>query len=287
MTTPRNRADDRIAAWTAATDRPIPAFAGRSPRRRGTGRLVVLTTVAVFILVGLVVGAVLTGGRVQKSTLEMAPSADLAMSAARALATAPGVSYTLTIATTDGGNSLGIRSSGDIDFEGGRFAGTADSGPDGPFMLLFGGPRSGALVKAGGLFVQTEGGPWVSVPNPNTQLDPFMDPVGMSNALANVLDVSFVDPEVRTAPCGTTTCRQVGVAVPAAALFALEKAFLGDSISPPPPDLQPVVAQALIDPSTGWLVGIETQTAAGTTTIHITLGLTRRDPAPAISPPIP
>jgi hypothetical protein len=287
MTTPRNRAEDHLAAWATATDRPVPAFAGRSSRRRGAGRRLVLAAVAVLVLVGLVVGAVLTGGGTQKPTLESAPSAELAMSAARALATAPGVHYTLTIATTDGGNSLGIRSSGDIDFVGGRFAGTADSGPDGQFMLLFGGPRSGALVKAGGLFVQTEGGPWVAVPNPNTQLDPFMDPDRLSNALVNVLEASLVDPEIRTAPCGTTTCRQVGVAVPAAALFALETALLGDGISPPPADLRPVVAQALIDPATGFLAGLETQTTAGTTTIHITLGLTRLDPAPVISPPIP
>jgi hypothetical protein len=287
MTTPRTRADDRIAAWTAATDRPIPSFAGHSSRRRGTGRLVVLATVAVLVLVGLVVGVVLTGGRTQQPALESPPSAELAMSAARALATAPGVHYELTIATTDSGNSLGIRSSGDIDFEGRRFAGTADSGPGGQSMLLFGGPRSGALVRAGGLFVQTEGGPWVSVPNPNTQLDPFMDRDLLSNALVRVLEASLIDPEIRTAPCGTATCRQVGVAVPTGALFALETALLGDGISAPPADLRPIVAQALIDPATGFLVGLETQTAAGTTNIHITLGLTRLDPAPAISPPIP
>jgi hypothetical protein len=67
---------------------------------------------------------------------------------------------------------------------------------------------------------------------------------------------------------------------------ALETASFGDSIGAPPPDLGPVVVELLIDPASGFLTSLETDTNAGTTPIYITLELTRLDPAPEISPPI-
>ena len=45
--------------------------------------------------------------------------------------------------------------------------------------------------------------------------------------------------------------------------------------------------ELLIDPATGFLTSLETHTNAGTTPIYLTLGLTRLDTAPEISPPIP
>jgi hypothetical protein len=180
----------------------------------------------------------------------------------------------------------GLRSVGQIDLVEDRFAGTADAGPGGQSMLMFGGPSSGAVVKAGGMFVQTEGGPWVRS-EANPQFDALTNRAVVSQAFVTALGPSEVDPAIRTAPCGTMTCRLIAVTMPRAALFALERAVFGDAIGEPPADLGPVVVQALIDPTSGFLIGLETQTTAGTTTIHITLGLTRLDPAPAISPPIP
>jgi hypothetical protein len=193
----------------------------------------------------------------------------------------------LDIQVTQGGVTQGIRSFGDIDLAGGRFSGTANDGPTGQGMLLFGGPSNGALVKSGGLFVQTEGEPWVAVPNANTLLDAFMQPVTLSDALSAAVGSSSIDPAIRSAPCGTAACRMVTLDLPTPALAALETALFGDGIGPPPPDLGPIVVELLIDPATGFLTGLATHAQAGTTPIYITLALTRLDPAPAISPPIP
>jgi hypothetical protein len=250
-------------------------------------RLILLGAVTVLVLVGVALGAVLIGGTPKKSDLETAPSADLAMTAAHEIATAPGVHYALDIQVTYDGATQGLRSFGEIDFQHGRFAGTANDGPSGQGMLLFGGPTNGELVRADGLFVQTEGEPWVAVPSPSTQLDAFMQPVRLSNALAAALDASTIDTAIHSAKCGTATCRLITVDLPPTALLALETALFGDGVSPPPPDLGPIVVELLIDPATGFLTSLETHTNAGTTPIYITLELTRLDPAPKISPPVP
>jgi hypothetical protein len=286
MTEPTDRADDRLRAWATATDRPVPAFAARVTRRGGLSRVVALATVMVLVLVALVAGVVLTGGGSRKASLDTAPSAELAMGAAQAIATTPGVHYTLTVAVSDGGINQVLRSSGDIDFAGDRFAGTADAGPDGQTMLMFGGPASGAVIKAGGMFVQTENGPWVPVP-PNPQFDALTNRTVLSRAFVRALSVSEVDPAIRTAPCGSTTCRLVSVAIPKAAFFVLEQAVFGDAISEPPVDLAPIVIDVLIDPATGSLAGLETQTTAGTTSSHIQLALTKPATVLEISPPTP
>jgi hypothetical protein len=127
----------------------------------------------------------------------------------------------------------------------------------------------------------------VAVPEASSQLDAFMQPVRLSDAFVAALDASSIDPEIRSAKCGTSTCRLVTLDLPATALFAFETALLGDNVSPPPPDLGPVVVELLIDPATGFLTSLETHSKAGTTPIYITLGLTRLDAAPEISPPIP
>lgn len=286
MTSSRDRADDRLAAWAAATDRPVPAFNRRRSRRRGM-RVVILTALTVLVLVGIAVGAVLTGSPKTTTTLETAPSADLAIKAAHEIATAPGVHYELDVQVTYDSVTQGIRSFGEIDFQHGRFAGTANDGPTGQGMLLFGGPTNGEVVKADGLYVQTEGEPWVAVPEATSQLDAFMQPVRLSDAFVAALEASTIDPEIRSAKCGPTTCRLVTLDLPPAALSALETALLGDGVIPPPPDLGPIAVELLIDPATGFLTSLETHTNAGTTPIYLTLGLTRLDTAPEISPPIP
>ncbi len=286
MNDPRTPADDRLDTWAAATDRPIPTFVAPSTRRRGRG-VAILALTTVVVLAGVVVAVVITGGSPQKSSFETAPSAELALTAAQAIAMAPGVHYALSLAVKESGFDSGFRSTGDIDFGGHRFSGVADGGAPGQSMLLFGGPSSGAVIDAGGLFVKTENGPWVAVPGGDPQVDAFMQPARLSNALVAAVQSSAIDPEIRSARCGTATCRQVGIALPKPALFALETALFGGAVSEPPPDLGPIVVQLLIDPSTGFLTGLETQTTAGATSIHITLGLTRLDPAPSIAPPLP
>ena len=160
-----------------------------STRARGFG--VGLRFVAAAVLVGLAVQACAFG--TAESPQARDPRA-LADSAARAIATAPGVHYSLSIATAPDQGGLG--SEGDIAFDGRRFSGTADGGPGG-WMLFFGGPASGALVVADGLFVRTENGPWEPQPPRVEQaafLDKLMDRTGLSEAIASTFKASQIDP---------------------------------------------------------------------------------------------
>ena len=102
--------------------------------------------------------------------------------------------YELDVQVTYDSVTQGIRSFGEIDFQHGRFAGTANDGPTGQGMLLFGGPTNGEVVKADGLYVQTEGEPWVAVPEATSQLDAFMQPVRLSDAFVAALEASTMIP---------------------------------------------------------------------------------------------
>jgi len=212
----------------------------------------------------------------------------LAVSAAQAIARAPGVRYSVSISTNFGGGAGrgGIASNGIIDFETRRFSGTADAGPVGGFMLLFGGPSHGAVIIADGLFVQTEGGPWErQPPAPTTMLDPFLDRAGLSTAVATAFAASRFDPALRTAPCGAETCRVVGLILPPAALLSLAAYATGGNIQELPPDLGPVAVDLSLDGS-GFPVRMETRLTAGPAVTTVTLQLARLDPAPAVAPPI-
>jgi len=211
----------------------------------------------------------------------------LALSAAGAIGTAPGVAYSVSISTAfnDGGRRGGIESKGKIDFETGRFSGTADGG--GGFMLLFGGPSNGAVVIADGLFVKTEAGPWErQPPDQATRLAPFMDRAGLSKALATAFAASQIDPAIRAAPCGAETCQVVGLLVPPPALVGLASYAFGAGAMELPPDLGPVAVDLYLNGS-GFPVRMETRLTAGPAVTTVTLQLARLDPAPAIAPPIP
>ena len=60
-----------------------------------------LAGVAVLVLAALVAAVMLVGGGDRKAPLDTTPSAELADGAARALATAPGMRYALTVAVTE------------------------------------------------------------------------------------------------------------------------------------------------------------------------------------------
>jgi hypothetical protein len=285
MNAPRSRADDQLEAWTQATTRPVPVFAARPERRRRSSVLTLVGIMAV-VIVGLVAGAYIVGGRDGTQTQD---PAQLAASAAAGIATAPGVGYSFSIATKfgDGSGTLGIRSDGKIDFERRRFSGTADGGAPGATMLMFGGPNSGAVIIADGTFVKTEAGPWERQPDlATTDLDPFMDGARMSETVASVFAASRIDPAIRVAPCGAVTCQVVGMTLPPAALASLASATFGERASAPPPDLIPAEMDLYVDPS-GFPVRMETRLTAGTTVTTVALQLTRLDPPPAIAPPIP
>ena len=239
-----------------------------------------------MVFVGLLVGACGFGGS------EASPAQDpktLAVSAAQAIARAPGIRYSVSISTAfgNGNDRAGTDSDGVIDFETRRFSGTADAGPAGGFMLLFGGPTHGAVIIADGLFVQTDGGPWEAQPAaPSTMLDPFLDRAALSTAVATAFAASRIDPAVRTAPCGAETCRVVGLILPPAALLGLASYGLGDRVPELPPDLGPVAADLYLDGS-GFPVRLETRLTAGPAITTVTLQLARLDQAPAIARPIP
>ena len=68
---------------------------------------------------------------------------------AAAIAAAPGVQFTLTMATRSPDGTSTTNASGTIDFEKARFSGTADGGGGGAPMMLFGSPSSGAGHRRG------------------------------------------------------------------------------------------------------------------------------------------
>ena len=223
-------------------------------------------------------------GRGEPSVPVAREAGDLAVSAAAAVAAAPGVRFSVSIVTVP--PMGGIDSDGVIDFEKRRFSGTANGGVAGGSMLMFGGPTRGALIVADGLFVQTEAGPWERQPDQATFLDRLIDRAGLSQALARAFMASPIDPAVREAPCAAETCQVVGLAPPPAALRALAIYLFGDNISEMPPDMAPTAVDLYLDPS-GFPVRMETRLKAGTTVTTVTLLLARLDPAPAIAPPIP
>ena len=284
MSAPRNRADELTEAWTNATARPVPAFAPRASRRRSMTAAAVI--ISIVVIVGTVVGALAIGGYLRRP-VKLDNPADIATSVAQAIATAPGVRYSLVIATHYEDGTLRLDASGEIDFQGGRFSGTADGGGGGAMMQLFGGPSNGAVVIADGLFVQTDGGPWVKVDGQGTALDKLLDPAALSNAIKGAIDASEIDPVDRSGRCGSATCRIVRLSIPAGALIDVEEALLESGHQPPPPDLGPTTVDLFVDPSSGFPARMTTQIVAGTTTTVVTLDLTRLDPAPTISAPIP
>jgi hypothetical protein len=282
MNAPKPRADDRLDAWARATARPVPAFAPR-PKRVPWVRAVSLVAVAASVLLGLIVGAFALGSPAEVKTKE---PTSLAATAAEAIATAPGVGYSLSVIAHYPDGTIGIDSEGSIDFEQRRFSGSARGSGGSPTMLFFGGPNNGALIIANGLFVRTETGPWERQPDQATPLDPFLDRAQLSKAIASAFAKSEIDPAIRVAPCGATTCQVIGMTLPPAVLAKLAFAIFGDQVSELPPDLVPPHLDLSVD-GTGFPVLLESQVSAGTTNTSITLRLTRLDPAPAIAPPIP
>jgi len=283
MSTPTNRTDDLLDRWMAATARPTPDFLGVLARRRRPARALVLV-VAAFALMLVTLATLTVGALLQKQKADV-PSAELADSAASAIAAAPGVRFTLTMASRFPDGTSTMDTSGTIDFEDRRFSGTADGGGGGAPMILFGGPSSGAVIVADGLFVQTEGGPWVHVPDVDPHLAAFMDQDKLSRAFHDILDSSTIDPAIRFKQCGTESCRVITLAAPPKALYDAGTEVLGSDIQTPPDDFGPTTVELLIDPLSGFPVRMDTTLNAGSTATDVSLELERLDPAPSIAPP--
>ncbi|HEX6869104.1 MAG TPA: hypothetical protein VF119_09885 [Candidatus Limnocylindrales bacterium] len=285
MTTPNGRADDRLAAWTAATDRPTPSFR-RGPTKRGGRLRPVLLVLVVIVLLGAAVGTfVVVGGRGRSG--ETASPADLTTGAIQALATAPGIEYRMSLGVDyGGGDRQGIDSTGTVDYTTGRFSGTADSG-GGPFMLLFGGPRSGAVVIADGRFVKTEDGPWEQVEDVPTPFDRLLDRSAFSTALRLGLEGARFDPAIGSVPCQAAACRSVTMIVPPAGFAAVMRSLFGESATAIPADLTPIGVVLHIDAESGFLRHLEARGTAGTSVTVVTLDLARLDQPPSIVRPIP
>ena len=288
-----NRADERLETWLRATALPVPSFTPHRSRHRP--RAAVLLGIGA-ILVGALVAGLVAGGYLTRPHGPF-PPAEIPTAVARAIKTAPGLRYSLTVGVDFGNGAvsppspdgledetLHTKSSGEIDLQRGRFTGTADAGA--VPMIMFGGPRSGAVVLADGLYVQTEGGPWQRIDEPSTPLNHLVDPAWLSAAVERWLAASRIDPAVRTVPCGTETCQVVAVTVPPQTLYDLAAGLMGGAYGTPPSDLGPIDVDLTIDPS-GFPVRMETHVTAGPTTTDVTLDLVRLDPAPSITPPIP
>ena len=287
MSPSKTRADELMESWLSATARPVPAFTPRQFRRRPLGvAVIVLAAVALLTAAGVVaIGGFLRPTQDLSPALDAQSPAELAASSAGAIADAPGVRYVLTVAVDYGsGDESHLDSSGEIDFEEHRFSGIADGG--GGSMVLFGGPSSGAVVVADGLFVRTGAGSWEHIADPASPLDRLIDPDQISGAVARWIASSEVDPTIHGAPCEAQRCQVVRISVPPRALSELAGFVFGQDPTPMPSDLAPISADLYID-SSGFPVGLETVVTAGETSTAVSLRLTRLDPAPTITPPIP
>jgi hypothetical protein len=288
MSGSKTPADELMDAWLSATLRPVPAFVPGAGHRSQPLRAAVIVLAAIVVVAAF--GAIAIGGYLRPTQDQRQPPnaqspAELAASAARALATAPGVRYALTIAADFGDDTMHLDSSGEIDFERRRFSGIADGG-GGP-MLLFGGPSSGAAVVADGLYVRTGAGSWEHIVDSSSRLDRLTDRDGLSGAVARWMASSQIDPSIHGGSCAAQRCQVVRFAVPAAALSELQAFMVGQGATTPlPTDLAPISVDLYID-SSGFPVQMETVVTAGATTTAVSLQLSRVDPAPAITPPIP
>ncbi len=292
MNTPRGRSDELVNAWTRATARATPGFIPNVRHRRRTSAGL-LAVVFAIVVAGLV-GALAVGGYLHMPKDRHLPTdpVGLASTAVQSIASTPGVRYAVTITTANPGGTLGLDALGEIDLQRGRFSGTADAG-GAPFMLLFGGPTNGSVVITDEVFVKTEAGPWERQPAASASpasapLKRLIDPLGVAQAIRRMLDASVVDPTVRLARCGKTTCQVVRFMPSRQAIVGLGSYVFGEwGLSQLPDDLQPIVVDLFVDPSSGFPVRMETRLLAGDTTTIVALDLTRLDHAPSITPPIP
>jgi hypothetical protein len=276
-----------METWLSATTRPVPAFMPRPSQRRRPLWAAVIVLAAILMVTAL--GVVAIGGYLRPTQDPNQPRdaqspAEIAASSARAIAEAPGVRYALTVAVDFGNDAAHLDSSGEIDLEKHRLSGIADGG--GGSMVLFGGPSSGAAVVADGLYVRTGAGSWEHIADPSSPLDRLIDPDEISGAVARWIASSQVDPTIRGASCGTQRCQVVRISVPPGALSELQGFVFDQDPTPMPSDLAPISVDLYIDAS-GFPVGLETVVTAGDTTTAVSLRLTRLDPAPTITPPIP
>ena len=181
--------------------------------------------------------------------------------------------------------TLGIDSDGAIDFERHRFSGSARNSPGSASMLFFGGPNSGALIIADGLFVRTETGPWERQPDQATPLDPFLDrphcrrPSRRHSPHRRSIRRS-ASPRAERRRARSSASRFLRLSSRGSRLrySAIGVRTASRPCSP---------AYGPLRRWTGFPVLLETRVSAGTTATAITLRLTRLDPAPAIAPPIP
>ena len=244
-----------------------------------------LAVLGVVVLVIVLIGALVVGGFFDSPAPTRSP-AELAELTPTALAEAPGLGYDLTIEVGEAGALMGLNSSGLIDLQAGRFSGSADRG-QAQGMLLFGGPDSGSVVLADGLFIQTDDGPWEAVPPANAmQLRAFLDPAAVATVARLAIEGSEIDPATRTTPCGSQACQVVSLTLPTQAIGLVAGQMLGQR-QPAPIDLLPVKAELWLDQDTGFPRRVAVDATAGGTATKIVLELERLEPPPVITPPVP
>ena len=254
------------------------------PRRtRVSG--VLLAVLGGVVLISIVIAALVLGGFYNAPAPTRSP-AELAELTPDALAEAPGLGYDLTIEVGEAGALMGMDSSGLIDLQARRFSGSADRG-QAQSMLLFGGPESGSVVLADGLFIQTEDGPWEGVPAANaTQLRAFLDPASIATMARLAIQAAEIDTATRTTPCGPESCQVINLTLPTQAIALVVGQVIGQQ-QPAPIDMLPVKAELWLDQETGFPRRVAIDATAGGTTTKIVLELERLDPPPVITPPAP
>lgn len=221
--------------------------------------------------------------------LDPDPPSSVLATAIDNLANAPAVRWDLTAGyRTDDYQVIAVHSTGTIDFDHGRVGADADGGRVDWSMFFFGGPTSGSIVIADGLFVRDQSGVWERIPDGKVPTDWVFNAGGRAHALRNALARATIGSALRAAPCGTTTCQVVLVTLPASAMSEFRATLTGKgSFDPMPPRVSDVTGELFIDPSTSYLRRVDATFTAGNTTWLITLSLDTLPQAPEIVAPIP
>ena len=163
MSTQRTRTDELLKTWMAATAKPTPDFREGSARRRRPGRALVLI-LAVIVLILVALGTLAIGALIQRRTdSDLRPRSSLTLPSPRSRVPQAYGSRFRFPPTLETGSAAPMPGPDRL-LKGSLLGNGRIGGAGGGRMSLFGGPSSGGVIVADGLFVQTEGQPWVRVP---------------------------------------------------------------------------------------------------------------------------
>lgn len=264
-------ADEIVARWARATDRPTPMFRAPGERRRSVS-LSLAALVATVLVVGTVAAVTFQPRLADKNG---GRTAEQALDSLREIA---GARFRLHLEWAyPGAVTQTLEADGAIDPKSGEVMATGRGTGSDPSMPMFGGPESGAIVLTDGrLFVKDGTDAWHEVP-----LEPA-DPRVAS--LQGLVDFDRVASAARKAieqsarlgasavACGQAACTRHEFELAPSVMTELCEEIVRVDCYEPPMDMGPTKAAILVDDA-GRVAGIEGSFVAGDTTISLRLDL--------------